>query len=252
MNLAVLVAISLLEQPVSLTLTVGGVERSALVYARRAGAAPSPIVFVFHGFTGSARQAARAYNLHDAWPEAVVVYPQGLPVESPRLQRSGPGWQHAPGEQNDRDLKFFDALLAKVKADYNADAKRVYACGMSNGALLSFLLLAKRADSIAAFAPVAGAAGLWFGEARTPRPVLIVHGKVDALVPLRGAELTRDACIRLNGAVKQETEWAAGYTLYKPPQGDNVVVWHQHDGGHTWPPGTTDMIVRFFKEHKLP
>ncbi len=252
MNLALLALLPLLQQPTTLNLTVDGAERTAVVHAPTGAASNAPVVFVFHGFTGNARQAARAYDLHGAWPEAVVVYPQGLTVDSPRLQRSGPGWQHAPGEQDDRDLKFFDALLAKVKADYKPDPKRVYVCGMSNGALFSFLLLTKRADPIAAFAPIAGGAGLWFRDAKTPRPVLMVHGKEDTLVPLRGAELTRDACLRLNGAVKQESEWAPGYTLYKPPAGSNVVVWRAHDGGHTWPPGTTEMIVRFFKQHALP
>ncbi|MER3414137.1 MAG: hypothetical protein C4341_07880, partial [Armatimonadota bacterium] len=82
--------------------------------------------------------------------------------------------------------------------------------------------------------------------------MLILHGRNDNLVPLRGAELTRDACVRLNGAGKQESEWAPGYTLYKPETGNNVVVWRMPDGGHTWPPGTTEMIVKFFKEHRLP
>lgn len=250
MMLTLLSLLPLLQQPTTLTLTVEGIERTAIVYAPQNDSAP--VVFVFHGFTGNARQAARAYNVHSEWPEAVVVYPQGLTVESPRLQRSGPGWQHGPGEQGDRDLKFFDALLARVKDIYKTDSKRVYACGMSNGALFSFLLLTKRPDSIAAFAPIAGGAGLWFREAKIPRPVLIVHGKGDTLVPLRGAELTRDACIRLNGALKQESEWAPGYILYKPPRGNNVVIWRVHDGGHTWPPGTTEMVVKFFKEHKLP
>jgi polyhydroxybutyrate depolymerase len=252
MNLALLTLIVPLQQAATLELTVDGTKRSALVYASRETRSSAPLVFVFHGFSGNARQAARSYDLHGAWPEAVVVYPQGLTIESPRLQRTGPGWQHSPGEQGDRDLKFFDALLGKVKADYKIDPKRVYVCGMSNGALFSFLLLARRADSIAAFAPIAGGAGLWLRDAKTPRPVLMVHGKNDTLVPLRGAELTRDACIRLNGAVKQEREWAPGYTLYKPPSGNNVVVWRLHEGGHIWPAGTTEMIVRFFKEHALP
>lgn len=252
MNLALLALIVPLQQPATLELTVEGTKRSALVYAPTETRPGAPLVFVFHGFSGNARQAARSYDLHGAWPEAVVVYPQGLTVASPRLQRSGPGWQHSPGEDGDRDLKFFDALLTKVKEDYRTDPKRVYVSGMSNGALFSFVLLAKRADLIAAFAPVAGGAGLWIRDAKTPRPVLMVHGKEDLLVPVRGAELTRDACVRLNGGVKQEKEWAPGYTLYKPPTGNNVVVWHLHDGGHIWPRGTTEMIVRFFKEHALP
>src|SRR6478672_3764464 len=37
-----------------------------------------PLVFDFHGHGGKDRHAARSHRLHEAWPEAVVVYMQGL------------------------------------------------------------------------------------------------------------------------------------------------------------------------------
>ena len=52
------------------------------------------------------------------------------------------------------------AFLGKVLDDLgslvNADKKRVYACGMSNGAMMCYRLAAEMSDRIAAVAPVAG------------------------------------------------------------------------------------------------
>lgn len=240
------------QQPKELTFRVDGVERTALVYAgTEASHEPSPLVFVFHGFTGSARQASWSYSLHTEWKEATVVYPQGLTVYSPRLLRSGPGWQHRPGEYEDRDLKFVDTMLKELKLQYKVDEKRVYACGMSNGALFCFLLLTERPQHFSAFAPVAGAGGLSLARARTPRPVLMINGKADRLVSFQSAERTRDFLRRLNGCGTREEEWAKGYITYVPAKGGNHVVFCAHEGGHIWPPDATAHIVRFFKEHVL-
>ena len=40
-----------------------------------------------------------------AWPEATVVYPDGL------IFTGAPGWALAPGFNNDRDVRFVDALI---------------------------------------------------------------------------------------------------------------------------------------------
>src|SRR4051812_38371191 len=79
-----------------LTWTVGGVEREALVHVpTHFGPAGAPLVFAFHGHGGSDRQAARSFHLHDAWPDALVVYPQGLPTVGQLTDGSGKeaGWQ---------------------------------------------------------------------------------------------------------------------------------------------------------------
>lgn len=58
--------------------TVDGTRREALAAVGSAEA--PPLVFVFHGHGGTMRQAARSFALEKQWPEAVVVYPQGLPT----------------------------------------------------------------------------------------------------------------------------------------------------------------------------
>src|SRR4051812_42165933 len=115
--------------------TVNGVEREALVHVpTHLGPAGAPLVFAFHGHGGSAEQASRSFHLHEVWPDALVVYPQGLPTAGQLTDRSGKeaGWQGYAGSQGDRDLKFFDVMLAALKQRYPVDPARIYATGHSN------------------------------------------------------------------------------------------------------------------------
>jgi len=226
------------------TIEVDGVSRRALVFAAKDTAKASPLVFVFHGFTGNALHAAGAYKVHQEWPEATVVYPQGLEVSL--LNRKGPGWQIAPRVQEDRDVKFFDALLADLKKTNKIDDKRIYTCGMSNGAIFSYVLLSQRGSVFAAAAPVGGFAPPAFNGAPST-PILIIHGKADDLISVRQAERSRDLAVGNNKASDKTKEWEKGYTLYPGAKGHDV-VYREHEGGHTWPAEVTPSIVKFFKQ----
>jgi len=65
------------------------------------------------------------------------------------------GWQGLAGAQGDRDLRFFDVMLASLRAEFHLDEKRIYATGHSNGGLFTYLLWAERGDTFAALAPSA-------------------------------------------------------------------------------------------------
>src|SRR5262245_8632436 len=123
--------------------TVGGVVREGLVCApSKEATGPRPLVFGFHGHGGSMQNGARSFKIHEIWPEAVVVYLQGLPTPGRLSDPEGKkaGWQHGAGEQEDRDLKLFDAVLASMKEKFPIDEKRVYATGHSNGGGFTYLL----------------------------------------------------------------------------------------------------------------
>ena len=110
--------------------TVDDVVREALVYApTSARTNAAPVVFAFHGHGGSMQNAARMFSFHTRWPEAIVVYMQGLNTPGRLTDPEGqkPGWQSGVGDQGDRDLKFFDTVLASLKQDYRVDTKRIYA-----------------------------------------------------------------------------------------------------------------------------
>ena len=71
-------------------------------------------------------------------------------------------------EDNVDDVAFIRALLDDLMRAYQVDAKRVYATGMSNGAIMAYRLASELSDRIAAIAPVAGAVGTEDEQAEAP------------------------------------------------------------------------------------
>src|SRR5262245_9478766 len=137
---------------------IGETTREALLYVPAAAkSTPAPVVFAFHGHGGTMQHAAAMFDYQHVWPEAIVVYMQGLNTPGRLTDPEGkrPGWQNLPGGQDDRDLKFFDAVLATLKSDYKVDESRIYATGHSNGGGFTYLLWRTRGDVFAAVAPSA-------------------------------------------------------------------------------------------------
>ncbi len=229
-----------------------GVARTALVYAPSAAkTASTPLVFVFHGHGGSAEQAARSFALDRQWPEAISVYMQGLntPGQITDPQGERPGWQAALGDQGDRDLKFFDAVLARLKQDYHVDAKRVYCTGHSNGGGFSYLLWLARGDVFAAIAPSSAAAR--YADKLAPKPAIVIGGKSDPLVKFAWQELTMAAIHKVNGCAAAGEPWDKQGTIYQSKGGTPLVACI-FPGGHQFNPASPALIVRFFKEHPGP
>ncbi|MFY8056754.1 MAG: hypothetical protein ACOVRM_03375, partial [Planctomycetaceae bacterium] len=54
------------------------------------------------------------------------------------------GWQKSAGDQQDRDLKFFDVVLQSLRSEYRVDDRRIYATGHSNGGGFTYLLWSER------------------------------------------------------------------------------------------------------------
>jgi polyhydroxybutyrate depolymerase len=230
-------------------MTVDGVSRDALIYAPSAAASTScPLVFVFHGHGGSARQAARSLAMSREWPEAISVYMQGLNTPGALTDPDGKkaGWQHGAGSQNDRDLKFFDAMLERVKRDYKVDPQRIYATGHSNGGGFTYLLWETRPDVFAAFAPVSAAAKN--AAKMKPKPAIHIAGANDPLVKFEWQKLTMDAVRKVNGCDEEGKPWGDNCTIYASKSGTPFVAFI-HPGGHEVPPGAPSAIVKLFKEH---
>lgn len=230
---------------------VDGVAREALVYAPAAAKTTnSPLVFVFHGHGGNSRQAARSFGIHRHWPEAIVIYPQGLNTPGRLTDPEGkkPGWQPRIGDQQDRDLKFFDAMLARLKQDYKVNEKRIYCTGHSNGGAFTYLLWAARGEVFAAVAPSGAAAVPQLQIRLKPKPCLHVAGEKDPLVKFEWQKLTMNAVRKLNGCEAEGKEWAKNCALYSSKSGTPFVAFI-HPGGHGFPAEAPPLIVKFFKEH---
>lgn len=236
------------------TWTVDGVTRTALVHVpASAGKSATPVVFAFHGHGGNMNQAARSFSYHTIWPEAIVVYMQGLNTPGKLTDPDGkrPGWQSGRGDQEDRDLKFFDMVFASLKNDFKVDDKRVYATGHSNGGAFTYLLWATRGEIFAAVAPSAAIPGIELKNLK-PKPALHVAGETDPLVKWDWQKRTMDALKKLNGVDSDGTEWARvgdlTCTAYQSKTGTPFVS-AINPGGHRFPSEAPALIVKFLKEH---
>jgi len=240
----------LADEPMKRQWKVGDEVREALVVVpASAKTSPAPVIFVFHGHGGTAAHAAGVFGCHKLWPEAVVVYPQGLKTPGRLTDPQGKktGWQHSAGDQADRDLKFFDAMLAGLKDELKIDAARVYATGHSNGGSFTYLLWANRSDAFAAVAPSAAPAGRSARDLR-PKPVMHIAGENDELVKFAWQKRTIDALLALNGCDAEGKNIGKHCTLHASKSGNPVVAFI-HPGTHKFPDDAPAAIVKFFKEH---
>ena len=112
--------------------TVDGVERTALVYVpESAKGKPAPVIFNFHGHGGNQRFSSRA-GYHTLWPEAVVVYPQGL-ATSGMTDPDGKNWEEVVrAERHDSETSL---PISSACLDAGTVMVRLEGCAVSGFAL---------------------------------------------------------------------------------------------------------------------
>jgi polyhydroxybutyrate depolymerase len=234
------------------TWTVNGVERSAVVAVPVQPAPKSgvPLVLVFHGHGGTADHSARTFLMHPYWPQAAIIYAQGLPTPGLMTDPDGvkPGWQSRPGDHGDRDLKYVDAMIAWAKTKFTIDPARIYAAGHSNGGTMTYVLWSARGDTFAAFAASGSVFRRELIASAKPKPALILAGEKDQQVPFTTQELGLAAVLRLNGASRASTPWSDRVVMHKSPNGADVAV-YIYPGDHTMPSDAGELMVKFFQEH---
>jgi len=234
--------------PHVMTWTVEGTKREALVFEPSAGPGKRALVFAFHGQGANMQAFAKLTALETHWPQAIVVYPQGLPTAG-RAGGMRTGWQLLAGDDGDRDLKFVDAMLDTFRREHHADERQTYATGFSNGAAFSLLLWEKRSEAFAAFAITAGA--LVPGQhLSAAKPVLQIVGTNDPVIPSARAEKTIAAERSANGTNGAGQDCGAGCTNYRGSAANVRVV--MHPGGHVYPPQASEQIVEFFRTSGAP
>ena len=173
------------------TLQVDGMQRHYFVFAPAKGGEPMPVVLAFHGGGGNARQMER-YTGFDELAEKkgfIVIYPES--IEGNWNDGRGVKFIRAQRE-NINDVKFVRELLDDVTKDYKVDRGRVFATGISNGAIMSHRLAAEASDLIAGIAPVVGGMAPAIAEKFKPEfpvSILIIQGDADPLVPIVGGDV---------------------------------------------------------------
>ena len=237
--------------PTRQTWTIDGVEREALVVppTTPSTADLSPVVFIFHGHGGNSAQVRRSYDAERHWPEAIFVYPQGLKTPGALTDPDGrrSGWQPIAGMLGDRDLKFFDAMLATVTAELGGDPERVFVTGHSNGGGFTYLLWSARGNRLAAVAPSSAYARR--GINLPPLPAMHVAQRNDPLVTFDRQERTMAEIRALNGCDPEGSAQGDRGTLYPSPKGTPVFLWIS-DGTHKFDSTCVGPMFGFFRLHR--
>jgi len=159
--------------------------REALMHvpASYDGKKPMMLVLNFHGLYEPNTLQESVSHMSDTAEQRgfIVAYPAGLKVGL------GLSWNAGAccGNSVD-DVGFIRDLVKKLEATYCVDPKRVFATGLSNGAMLSYRLACDASDVFAAVAPVAGAVEVNPCSPKRPVPILAIHGTGDTVVPFNG------------------------------------------------------------------
>ena len=227
----------------SMSWKVDGETRRAMVYAPsedRGGGAP--LVLAFHGHGDDIQNFERS-GMDITFPEAIVVYFQGLKSS----RDGGTGWQVESGQDNDRDLKLVDAALTSLRRTFRVDDTRIYAMGFSNGAGLTYLLWVERPTIFAAFATVSGRLQA-SSEPRQPRPLLHIAGSLEP--SLAAQKVSFEMAKRINGVEGQSASCGRGCAVFGAKSAAPTMIWI-HQRGHEYPADASDRITEFFRAHRL-
>lgn len=155
--------------------TVDGRVRSYRLVIPHKREQPAPLVIALHGI-GDTPEAMAHYSQLDRLAGKhgfVLVYPAAR----------GSMWRteadlNEPNQNT--DVRFFDALLARLEQEEAVDSRRVYVLGMSNGATFAHLLAAARPEKIAALVVHSGVRPRELEPTPPALPILFIAGDHDA------------------------------------------------------------------------
>lgn len=250
------------------TFTYDGVDRVYRLFVpeRVDTTVPIPLVFNIHGGGGD-WEGAVASTGFDAVAERegfAIVYPasvEGNWNDGRVIERTDPTID---------DVGFLVALADYLTAEYNLDPIRVYATGISNGAMMSLRLACEASSTFAAVAAVAGSLPVELEPTCAPEnpvAVALLHGDADPLVPYEGGDLSAPGDGTVIGVPDTVALWLEidrcdpnevatealpdvarrdgtniTLTRYTECAADTQVhLYHINNGGHTWPGGVPNV-----------
>jgi polyhydroxybutyrate depolymerase len=242
---------------------VDGINRHYRLFVPTGAKGALPVVVVLHGGGSNARQMEYYTKFNDVAQREgfIAIYPEAV---------SG-NWNDGRGmdfiraqRENIDDVKFIRDAIDAVAKEHKIDRSRIFATGISNGALMSHRLAAQASDLFDAIAPVSGGMCLPIAEHFDPKhpvSILIIQGDADPLVPIDSGEIT--VFHQNRGKVLPTSETLAKYVkrngnhgepstsklqgqpgdptsveITKYPDGPGGVKTYYYrikDGGHAWP-----------------
>lgn len=251
--------------------------RSYIVHVPKAGSnAARPVVLNFHG-GGAYAANQQSYSRMDATAERegfLAVYPDGTGRLATRLLtwNAGTCCGYA-SEHNVDDVGFTRAVVEDLSRRTPANRSRIYATGLSNGAMMAYRLALEASDLIAAIAPVAGSEVAPFHPVR-PVSILHIHsvddpralytGGLGPPVPFTDVRVQHppveqvisrwveyDGCPRQphlepprRGSGKTFRHTATRIVYAPCRDGTEIVLWKLTGAGHVWPGGKLDYLPR--------
>ena len=254
--------------PEAYTFNHGGLSRQYYIYEPNIIQENPPLVFLMHGFTGSALGISSYSGMNALADEHgfVVCYPQGT------SDQNGDNFWNVGYNFHDNlnvdDVSFIVSLAEYLQNEYGYDANNTFVAGMSNGAEMSYKLACETDGFFKAIAPVAGTMfGVsWTSCNPSPMPVLEIHGTNDNVTlwdgdyndtywgPYPGIEEVIDFWVEENDCINNEDIVLQSMNTIKHRYfdcNDNTEVWLYEvmGGGHDWPGYSSYEIWDFFSQY---
>jgi len=237
-----------------------GLNREYIYYAPANLQVDAPLVFVAHGFTGSAQGIMNYCGMNTIADQNnfAVCYPQGT-TDFNGDNFWNVGYDFHAGVTVD-DVDFIVSLASYLQSTHQLSTINTFFTGMSNGGELSYLLACEGPNVFRAFAPVAGTI---FPNGLTnnicspgiPVPIFETHGRNDNVTLIQGDPfdqywgpyLSIDTIINFwvnqNSLTNLVVDTFPNFNnpnkitisyKYSDPSTNNEVWLYTHKSGHNW------------------
>ncbi|GAB4209787.1 MAG: hypothetical protein Fur0023_22120 [Bacteroidia bacterium] len=253
---------------------------------------PTPLVIGLHGGGAlswySLEQTSQLISKSNS-SGFLLIYPEGMKYSGLRTWNGG-GCCGDAVLNNIDDVGFISNLIDTIKSQYNIDTTRIYATGISNGAIMAYRLACELSHRIAAIAPVAGTLEdtLYTCNPSRAVPIIQFHSVLDSNIYIQGGVGIGVSGYNFNSVNYGLQMFSAYNSCTQEPDSSYYTVsntfyykkrWHNcscnsenilyvtGDGGHSWPGGqqgiyagadppssiidANDSIWNFFQQHTL-
>jgi polyhydroxybutyrate depolymerase len=227
---------------------------------------PTALLVALHGGGGDMSiQATEEYYHQISKSDSdgyVAIFPNGFsPFPSGKFATWNAG--RCCGKARDSnidDVAFIKQIVTKTRAQLSIDARRIYASGMSNGAMMAYRLACEAPETFRAIAAVAGTDNTANCKPVKPVSVLHVHAKDDDHVLFNGgagkkAFRDQSSVTDFSSVASTIEKWRLINACGKAPKrnleikgaycdlyeacagGSRVQLCVTETGGHSWPGG---------------
>jgi len=258
-----------------LTFYHGNLYRDYILYLPDNIPEDAPLVFMLHGYSGSANGIMNYCGMNQIADENkfAVCYPQGT-TDDWGNHFWHVGYDFHSNETVD-DVGFIIALANFLQSNYNLSSQFTFSSGMSNGGDMSYMLACQASETFSAVAPVAGCMMEWIYDACDPEnviPLFEIHGTNDEItwwngdldnIGEWGPYIGVPTAIEFWSQMNSTTDYSVEYLPDLDPNDGSYIkaekysggindqsVWLYKivDGGHDWPGSWGNMDINSSEE----